>query len=64
MVFICCVKEELLTNGIYPPDIFKNTIFGFLMIFSTLKYGEFPCVIYFSCLELSMLLFFITKLTV
>ena len=33
------------------------------MYFDSLKYGEFPDIIYFYYLELFMLLFFISKLT-
>ena len=51
-------------KGLYPPNFFKKIIFGFLLFFDTLNYRKSPYVIYFCCLELFMLLFFITKLTV
>ena len=49
---------------LYSPNFFKKIISGFLMAFGTLNYEESPYVFYFCCLELFMLLFFITKLTV
>ena len=55
--------EEIL-KGLYPPNFFKKLIFGFLVFFGTLNYGESPQVMYFCCFELFILLFFITKLTV
>ena len=49
-------------KGLYFPNFFKKTIFGFVMFFDTLNYGESPYVIYFCCLEPFMLLFFIDSL--
>ena len=51
-------------KGFYSPNFFKKTHFWILMFFGTLNYGKSPYVIYFCCLELFMLLLFITKLTV
>ena len=34
-------------KGFYTPNFFKKIIFGFLMFFDTLNYGESPYVIYF-----------------
>ena len=58
------IKLKQLVKGLYPPNFFKRIIFGILMFFDTLSYGESPYVNYFCLLELFVLLFFITKLTV
>ena len=60
----CSNLHQCTFKGLYPPDFFKKIFFDCLMFFGTLNYGESPYVIYFCCLELFMLLFFITKLTV
>ena len=63
-----CLENLLLAcifnNYLYSPNFFQIIIFGFLMFFDTLNREQSTYVTDFCCLELFMLLFFITKLTV